>query len=60
MPVHGGGSGALSFLSNKDTDIYSESSAFISGQVIYQRKEGKKNADLDKNTKDSEKHLVHP
>lgn len=51
IPVQSGGSGAITFLSNKDTDIYPESSTFISDQAIYQWKE-EKNANLDKNTKD--------
>lgn len=60
MPVHSGGSGAFSSLPKKDINIYPESSTFISDQTIFQWKEEKKNANLDRNTKDSEKHLIHP
>lgn len=59
MFARGEGSGTISFLSNQDINIYPESSTFISDQAIYQWKE-KKNGNLDKITKDSEKHLIHP
>lgn len=58
MLAHSEGSGTISSLSNQDINIYPESSIFISDQTIYQRKE--KNKTLDKNTKDSEKDLIHP
>lgn len=54
MSAHSGGSDAISSLSKKDINIYPEGSTFISDQAIYQWKEGEKNANLDKNTKDSE------
>lgn len=58
MLAHSEGSGTIGSLSNQDINIYPESSIFISDQTIYQRKE--KNKTLDKNTKDSEKDLIHP
>lgn len=58
MLAHSEGSGTIGSLSNQDINIYPERSIFISDQTIYQRKE--KNKTLDKNTKDSEKDLIHP